>query len=332
MVFNMSKPKKILLRVRNLKKWFPANNGWVKAVDDVTFDIYVGEMVGLVGESGCGKTTLSRMILGLEKATDGNVLLNNKSLFKMDKYERRRLSEKIQMVFQDPYSSLDPKMTAGQIIEEPLIANGYNSKHLREERVDEMIDVVELPKDSKNRRPSDFSGGQRQRVCIARALSVNPEFLICDEPVSALDVSIRSQILNLLLHLQKQFGLTTLFISHDLSVVEYVCDRIIVMYLGKIMEIASKEDLYENPAHPYTRALMSAIPIPDPDVNMSPEILEGDLPSPLNPPSGCRFKTRCPMACEKCNEEPPMRYLGDNHFCACHFAEENMRRGKVKND
>lgn len=332
MVFNMSKPKKILLRVRNLKKWFPANNGWVKAVDDVTFDIYVGEMVGLVGESGCGKTTLSRMILGLEKATDGNVLLNNKSLFKMDKYERRRLSEKIQMVFQDPYSSLDPKMTVGQIIEEPLIANGYNSKHLREERVDEMIDVVELPKDSKNRRPSDFSGGQRQRVCIARALSVNPEFLICDEPVSALDVSIRSQILNLLLHLQKQFGLTTLFISHDLSVVEYVCDRIIVMYLGKIMEIASKEDLYENPAHPYTRALMSAIPIPDPDVNMSPEILEGDLPSPLNPPSGCRFKTRCPMACEKCNEEPPMRYLGDNHFCACHFAEENMRRGKVKND
>lgn len=332
MVFNMSKPKKILLRVRNLKKWFPANNGWVKAVDDVTFDIYVGEMVGLVGESGCGKTTLSRMILGLEKATDGNVLLNNKSLFKMDKYERRRLSEKIQMVFQDPYSSLDPKMTAGQIIEEPLIANGYNSKHLREERVDEMIDVVELPKDSKNRRPSDFSGGQRQRVCIARALSVNPELLICDEPVSALDVSIRSQILNLLLHLQKQFGLTTLFISHDLSVVEYVCDRIIVMYLGKIMEIASKEDLYENPAHPYTRALMSAIPIPDPDVNMSPEILEGDLPSPLNPPSGCRFKTRCPMACEKCNEEPPMRYLGDNHFCACHFAEENMRRGKVKND
>lgn len=318
----MSKPKKVLIKIENLKKWFPASGrGQVKAVDDISFEIYTGEVLGLVGESGCGKTTLSRMILGLEKATGGEVFYDGEPLFKINRLERRKLCKKMQMVFQDPFSSLDPKMTVGKIIEEPLKVNGHNVKSARTKRVCEMIETVELPADCINRKPGSFSGGQRQRICIARALSVNPEFLICDEPVSALDVSIRSQILNLILSLQRRFGLTTLFISHDLSVVEYVCDRIVVMYLGKVMEIANRDDLYENPAHPYTRALLSAIPVPDPNVKMNPEILEGDLPSPLNPPNGCRFKTRCPMACEICEHEPKLLDLGNGHFCACHFVK-----------
>ena len=323
----MSKPRKVLIKIENLKKWFPASGkGQVKAVDDVSFDIYVGEVLGLVGESGCGKTTLSRMILGLEKATDGEVFYDGEPLFQKNRLERRKLCQKMQMVFQDPFSSLDPKMTVKKIIEEPLTVNGHNVISARTKRVREMIEMVELPADCLNRKPGSFSGGQRQRICIARALSVNPEFLICDEPVSALDVSIRSQILNLILSLQRRFGLTTLFISHDLSVVEYVCDRIVVMYLGKVMEIANRDDLYKNPAHPYTKALLSAIPVPDPEVKMNPEILEGDLPSPLKPPTGCRFKTRCPMACEICDSEPALQSLGNGHFCACHFAKNTLNK------
>ena len=319
--------REILLSVKDIKKWFPVDDrlfgkpiSYVKAVDGVSFDVYRNEVLGLVGESGCGKTTISRSILGLTTPTEGSIHFEGKELVGMKKKELQKMRSDLQIVFQDPYSSLSPRMRVIDTIIEPMEIQKRGTKQERIRRAEELLEIVGLEKSFAYRYPHEFSGGQRQRIGIARVLAANPKFIICDEPVSALDVSVRSQILNLLLELKRDFDLTVLFISHDLSVVEYVCDRIVVMYLGKVMEVANRDDLYRNPLHPYTKALLSAIPIPDPKHKKDRIIIEGDTPSPIDPPKGCRFCTRCANAQEICRTETPeLREIEPNHCVACHL-------------
>ena len=318
-----------LLEVKNLKMYFPVTSGIifqrkvadVKAVDDVSFTINRGETLGLVGESGCGKTTTGRAILQLYKPTDGEVVFEGTRLNDLDGNSMRAMRRKMQIIFQDPYGSLNPRMTCGDIVGEPLIVHKLtSSKGEYRDRITELLQVVGLNPYMADRYPHEFSGGQRQRIGIARALAVNPTFIVCDEPVSALDVSIQAQVINLLEDLQSQFGLTYLFIAHDLSVVRHISDRVAVMYLGHIVEIADRNELYDNPLHPYTRALLSAVPIPDPIVEAQREriILAGDVPSPMNPPAGCVFHTRCPIAVDDCQlEMPNLREVSPGHWVAC---------------
>ena len=318
----------MIVRVRDLKMHFPITQGIViqrqvgaiKAVDGITFDIIRGETLGLVGESGCGKSTTGRAILQLYRPTAGEVYFEDQSLTAIKGERLRRMRRRMQMIFQDPYASLNPRMTVGDIIGEPLLVHGLVKSRERRERVQELLRVVGLNPYFVNRYPHEFSGGQRQRIGVARALAVNPDFIICDEPISALDVSIQAQIINLLEDLQAKFNLTYLFIAHDLSVVRHISDRIAVMYLGKIMELTDRQELYDNPLHPYTQALLSAVPIPDPVVEEQRKrvILEGDVPSPANPPVGCNFNTRCPVVMDICKEqEPEFKDVGNQHWAAC---------------
>lgn len=320
-----------LLKVENLKKYFPIKSGifnktvgHVKAVDDISFSIRQGETFGIVGESGSGKTTLGRTILRLLDPTEGQIIFNGKDMSQLKQAELRRTRKDMQMVFQDPYSSLNPRMRVEELIEEPMIIHSDDSHEVRKKRVKKLLDTVGLPSDAAKKYPHEFSGGQRQRIGIARALAINPKLIIADEPVSALDVSVQSQVLNLLSDLQEEFNLTYLFIAHDLSVVKHISDRIGVMYLGKMMELGPKDSLYEKPLHPYTEALFSAIPIPDPDLKKERIILEGDIPSPSNPPTGCVFRTRCPYAFDKCSIETPVQRESENgHLVACHLYSES---------
>ncbi len=327
-----------LLHVENLCKEFTADSSVfskekksVKAVDNISFDIYPGETFGLVGESGCGKSTTGRCIMRLTNPTGGKVVFDGKDVATMSKAELKHMRRDMQFIFQDPYASLNPRMTIGEIVSEPLVIHGeMNSKEERIDYVRELLDIVGLNPEHINRYPHEFSGGQRQRVGIARAFALKPKLIICDEPVSALDVSIQAQVLNLLKDLQKQYGTAYLFIAHDLSVVQHISDRVAVMYLGNMMEVSDWKTLYAQPHHPYTQSLLSAVPVPDPDVQHSRKriILKGDPPSPINPPSGCRFHTRCPIACEKCSQErPELREVADGHFCACHFAADHPIKG-----
>jgi oligopeptide transport system ATP-binding protein len=316
-----------LLEVKDLKMWFPIFRGIlqrhvadVKAVDGINFDVYKGETLGLVGESGCGKSTTGRAILQLYRPTDGEVLFEGKNLPDIKGNDLRQMRRQMQMIFQDPYASLNPRMTVGSIVGEPLEVHNIGDRASRLERVRELLMVVGLNPYFINRYPHEFSGGQRQRIGVARALAVNPSFIVCDEPISALDVSIQAQIINLLEDLQEKLGLTYLFIAHDLSVVRHISNRIAVMYLGKIMELADRDELYRNPMHPYSQALLSAVPIPDPAIEQKRKriILEGDVPSPVNPPKGCHFCTRCPKVMDICREqEPEFRDYGGGHFVAC---------------
>ncbi|HHZ62180.1 MAG TPA: dipeptide ABC transporter ATP-binding protein [Dehalococcoidia bacterium] len=318
-----------LLEVKNMKMYFPVTSGIifqkkvadVKAVDNVSFTIARGETLGLVGESGCGKTTTGRAILQLYKPTEGDVIFDGTRLNDLDNSSMRAMRRQMQIIFQDPYGSLNPRMTCGDIVGEPLIVHKLTSgKGEYRDRVDELLQTVGLNPYMADRYPHEFSGGQRQRIGIARALAVNPSFIVCDEPVSALDVSIQAQVINLLEDLQEQFGLTYLFIAHDLSVVRHISDRVAVMYLGHIVEVADRNELYDNPLHPYTRALLSAVPIPDPIVEAEREriILTGDVPSPMNPPPGCVFHTRCPVMIDECQEEmPELREVSPGHWVAC---------------
>lgn len=319
----------ILLDVKALKKYFPITQGIlfqkkvadVKAVDGVSFNVKQGETLGLVGESGCGKSTTGRTILQLYRPTEGQVLFQGKDLSALKGEDLRKMRSNMQMIFQDPYASLNPRMTVGDIIAEPLEVHNIAKGKEKKERVQELLQIVNLNPYFVNRYPHEFSGGQRQRIGIARALAVNPDFIVCDEPISALDVSIQAQIINLLEELQDRFGLTYLFIAHDLSVVRHISDRVAVMYLGKIVELTDSKTLYDNPLHPYTRALLSAVPIPDPIIEEKREriILVGDVPSPVNPPKGCRFHTRCPLAIPICKEvAPEWREVGNGHFVECH--------------
>ena len=323
--------KKILLSVRDLKVHYPVkihNKGFVaekrvvRAVDGISFDVYEGETLGIVGESGCGKSTTGRAIVRLNRPTSGQILYDGKDLYAYPKGEQDRLSKEIQIIFQDPYSSLDPRFTVGRSIAEPLVVHRIGNAQERRQRVVELMEEVGLREDLYGRFPHEFSGGQRQRIGIARALALNPRLLVCDEPVSALDVSIQAQILNLMQELQKKHNLTYLFISHDLSVVEHVCVRIAVMYLGHIVEIASTEELFSHPLHPYTQALIQAVPVPDPERKSEHEPLGGDVPSPVNPPEGCPFCTRCPYADDRCRKErPQQKDMGGGHFVSCHRYE-----------
>ncbi|MCP3973881.1 MAG: ABC transporter ATP-binding protein [bacterium] len=320
-----------LVNVRDLKKHFPILGGFfrrqvgaVRAVDGVTFDIRRGETLGLVGESGSGKTTIGRVMLQLDDATAGAVTFDDIELTATKGEKLRKVRPRMQMVFQDPHASLNPRMTVASIIGEPIKEHRAAKGPARKQRIEELLELVGLDPSHANRYPHEFSGGQRQRIGIARAIALNPEFIICDEPIAALDVSIQSQIVNLLLSLQSQLGLTYLFISHDLSMVRHIADRVAVLYLGKIMELANASDLYTDPKHPYTQALLSAVPVPDPKLEAERErvILEGDIPSPAHPPPGCPFNTRCPIAQERCvTEVPEWRELADDHWAACHFAE-----------
>ena len=324
--------KEPLLKVEHLSKEFPAEAGMlagrfskrvVSAVNDVSFEIHAGETFGLVGESGCGKSTTGRSIMRLTNPTSGKVYFQGKDVSKMSHKELKEMRRDMQFIFQDPYASLNPRMTIGEIISEPMVIHGIGTPEERIERVRELLDVVGLNPEHINRYPHEFSGGQRQRVGIARSFILRPKLIICDEPVSALDVSIQAQVLNLLKDLQKQYGTAYLFIAHDLSVVQHISDRVAVMYLGKMVELSDWKSLYAEPNHPYTQALLSAVPIPDPDVQQNRKriILAGDPPSPIDPPSGCRFHTRCPIAQAKCSEEAPeFREIGEGHFCACHYA------------
>ena len=323
----MSEDKKVLLEVQKEKKEFVTSKSLtgkplkiVHAVDSVDLTIYEGETISVVGESGCGKSTLGRCILQLIRPTAGNVLYRGEDITKLNKEQMRQMRRKMQLIFQDPYASLNPRMTVLELIMAPLEAFGIGTMEERVQRVKEIMELVGMPENMMNRYPHEFSGGQRQRIVIARALVLNPEFVVCDEPVSALDVSVRAQVLNLIQELKKKKHLTYMFISHDLSVVKYISDRIAVMYLGRIVEIAEKNELYNNPQHPYTKALLSAIPIPDVDNKMKREILTGDVPSPLNPPSGCYFHTRCKYATERCKTEcPALHDVGNGHMVACHL-------------
>ena len=320
-----------LLAVENLTKHFPVMQGvfrrqvgTVKAVDGLDFEIRERETLGLVGESGCGKSTAGRVILRLYDATAGRIVFRGTDITSVDGESLRRLRPRMQMIFQDPQDSLNPRMTVGSIIGEPLVEHGTVRGRALQERVEELLDAVGLDPGFTNRYPHEFSGGQRQRIGVARALALNPEFIVCDEPIAALDVSIQAQVVNLLEDLQKRLGLTYLFISHDLSMIRHIADRVAVMYLGKIVELASSDVLYREPLHPYTRALLSAVPIHDPEREARRErvILSGDVPSPANPPAGCRFSTRCPMAAPECSaREPQWRELRPGHRVACHFAE-----------
>jgi oligopeptide transport system ATP-binding protein len=329
-----------LIEVEHLKVHFPITAGIfqrevgrVRAVDDITFDIRKGETLGLVGESGCGKSTTGRALIRLRNPTEGSVKFDGIELATLSRQELRKMRRRMQIIFQDPYSSLNPRMTVGSIINEPLETHNLGSAKARTERVRELLALVGLNPGYTNRYPHEFSGGQRQRIGVARALAVEPEFIVCDEPISALDVSIQAQVLNLLVELREQFGLTYLFIAHDLSVVRHISDRVGVMYLGKIVEIGPPAQLYAAPGHPYTRALLSAVPIPDPKAERRRKrvILTGDVPSPANPPSGCHFHTRCwlyerlgrPEVCR--TEDPPLRTVAPDHRAACHFAEEALK-------
>jgi oligopeptide transport system ATP-binding protein len=325
---------KTLLDVRDLKMHFPLMRGiiiqraagYVRAVDGISFSIERGQTLGLVGESGSGKTTIGRTIIRLYKPTTGEILFDHQNLAELEGEPLRHMRRRVQMVFQDPYASLNPRFTIGSLIAEPMHIYHMGSSQEIRDRTVELLRVVGLRPEYIDRYPHEFSGGQRQRIAVARALSINPEFVIADEPVSALDVSVRAQVLNLLQRLQRQFHLTYLFISHDLSVVRHVADRIAVMYLGKIVELADRDELYVAPRHPYTKALLSAVPIPDPKVEKKRQriILSGDLPSPINIPSGCRFHTRCPMAQAICREVEPAFEAkeGREHYAACHFSEQ----------
>ena len=314
----------VLLEVKKLKKHFDIGKSQLlKAVDGVSFQVYRGETLGLVGESGCGKSTTGRTVMGMYKGTEGNVLYDGREVHTMNEKERFSFLRNMQMIFQDPYASLNPRSTVMEIISEPMDIHGIykNNKEMRK-KVYQLLEDVGLNRDHANRYPHEFSGGQRQRIGIARALALDPDFIIADEPISALDVSVQAQVVNLLKSLQEEKGLTYLFIAHDLSMVKYISDRIGVMYLGHMVELTSSEQLYEMPLHPYTQALLSAIPIPDPDVEEQREriLLKGELPSPINPPSGCVFRTRCPLAEERCAQEKPVwREVAKNHFVACHL-------------
>ncbi len=321
-----------LVSVRNLKKYFPIVRGTIiqrhvgdcKAVDDVSFDILKGETLGLVGETGCGKTTVGRTILRLYEPTDGEIIFGGTNLTEMTGGDLRRMRRKMQMIFQDPYASLNPRMTVGSIIAAPLEVHKVVSGKEKHERVQELLQMVGLNPYFVNRYPHEFSGGQRQRIGIARALALNPDLIICDEPISSLDVSIQAQVVNLLEELQEQLGLTYLFIAHDLSMVRHISDRMAVMYLGKIVEITDRDEIYLNPLHPYTQALMSAVPIPDPDIVETRQriILEGDIPNPSDPPVGCNFNTRCPVAEDICfKEEPEYLEVKAGHWAACHLVK-----------
>jgi oligopeptide transport system ATP-binding protein len=306
--------------------------GWVRAVDDISFSVKRGETLGLVGESGCGKSTTGRAILQLYKPTAGTVNFLGKPLTTLGGGELRKMRREMQMIFQDPYASLNPRMTVGSIIGEPLEIHGLAKGREKQERVQELLRIVGLNPYFANRYPHEFSGGQRQRIGIARALAVQPSFIVCDEPISALDVSIQAQVINLLEELQEQFNLTYLFIAHDLSVVRHISDRVAVMYVGKIVELTTRDLLYERPLHPYTKALLSAVPIPDPAIERKRQriILTGDVPSPVNPPTGCRFHPRCPFAQDLCREkEPPLIEVEPNHYTACHFWDEILARGQT---
>ena len=322
-----------LLKVEHLSKEFPANSGVfashfskrvVSAVNDVSFEIMPGETFGLVGESGCGKSTTGRTIMHLNRPTGGKVFFEDRDVSAMNKKELKAMRREMQFIFQDPYASLNPRMTIGEIVSEPMTIHGIGTKAERMERVRELLDVVGLNPEHINRYPHEFSGGQRQRVGIARAFILRPKLIICDEPVSALDVSIQAQVLNLLKKLQDKYGTAYLFIAHDLSVVQHISDRVAVMYLGKMVELSDWKSLYAQPHHPYTQSLLSAVPVPDPDIQKTRKriILAGDPPSPLDPPAGCRFHTRCPIAQEICGrEQPAFNEVEPGHFCACHFAE-----------
>ena len=318
-----------LLEVKGLKKYFPINQGIliqrkvadVKAVDGLDFTVERGETLGLVGESGCGKSTTGRTVLQLYRPTAGDVYFKGNDLAKMHGEDLRKMRRHMQMIFQDPYASLNPRMTVGDIIGEPLEVHNISKGKEKKERVQELLQIVGLNPYFIIRYPHEFSGGQRQRIGVARALAVQPDFIVCDEPISALDVSIQAQIINLLEELQQKFNLTYLFIAHDLSVVRHIYDRVAVMYLGKIVELTDRDSLYNNPLHPYTKALLSAVPIPDPVVEEKREriILVGDVPSPVNPPTGCRFHTRCPLAIDICKQvDPEFRDVGGKHYVACH--------------
>ncbi len=326
-----------LVVVKNLKKYFPIKSsffkitvGNVKAVDDVSFKIKRGTTMGLVGESGCGKSTIGRTILRLIEKTDGQVFINGKDIFSLSKNDLRKERPNIQIIFQDPYASLSPRLPIGEIIGEAVREHGIVPREEFDDYISRVMEACGLPDYYKPRYPHEFSGGQRQRICIARALALNPDFILCDEPVSALDVSIQAQIINLLKDLQKQFGLTYLFISHDLSVVEYISDTVGVMYLGNMVEFAPTEKIYANPKHPYTEALFSAIPVPDPDYKVNRIILEGSIPSPANPPSGCKFHTRCRKCMEVCKYlAPDFKELEPEHFCACHLYNTPERQKEL---
>jgi oligopeptide/dipeptide ABC transporter ATP-binding protein len=325
----------VLLRVENLVKHFPIMRGIfqkqvgaVRAVDDISFEVKRGETLGLVGESGCGKSTTGRTVLQLFRATSGSVYYDNVDLTKLKGEDLRKMRRKMQMIFQDPYASLNPRMTVGEIIREPLLVHNVATEADANDRVKQLLELVRLNPSFTTRYPHEFSGGQRQRIGIARALALQPSFIVCDEPISALDVSIQAQVVNLLEELQDKFGLTYLFIAHDLSMVRHISDRVAVMYLGVVVEMATRDELFKNPLHPYTQALLSAVPIPDPvkESTRKRTILVGDVPSPANPPSGCRFRTRCPIAEPICAEKrPEFREVKPGHFAACFFAERFVK-------
>ncbi len=319
----------LLLEVEGLKKYFPITGGLfgkkqgeVKAVDDVSFYVKKGETLGIVGESGCGKSTTGRLLMRLIEASDGRILFEDKEITKMSKSELRKIRRDIQMVFQDPYASLNPRHSVEQILEEPLIVHGIGTKEERKKQVREMLEVVGLSSYHAKRYPHQFSGGQRQRIGIAKALMTKPKLIIADEPVSALDVSIQAQVLNLMKDIQKEFQLTYIFIAHDLGVVRHISDRVGVMYLGRLVEFAESEELYENPLHPYTKALLSAVPVADPDIKKETTLIEGELPSPANPPSGCVFHTRCSQCMEICKTTKPVERKLNGHSVACHLYNE----------
>jgi oligopeptide transport system ATP-binding protein len=325
----MMAENKSLVSVQHLVKYFllpkslfSLEQKVVKAVDDVSFEVYQGETLGLVGETGCGKTTTARTILQLYRPTSGKILFDGVELVGLPENDLRKMRRRMQMIFQDPYASLNPRMTVGAIISAPLDVHTDMNKAEKQDRVQELLKIVGLNPDFVNRYPHEFSGGQRQRIGIARALALNPDLVICDEPISSLDVSIQAQVVNLLEELQDRLGLTYIFVAHDLSMVRHISDRIVVMYLGKVVELADRNEIYLRPLHPYTKALMSAVPIPNPDKarNRKRIILAGDIPSPMSPPVGCNFNTRCPIAAEKCfKDEPEYREISPDHFVACHF-------------
>lgn len=320
--------KEKLVSLENICKYFNVGAGkTLKAVDGITLDIYKGETLGIVGESGCGKSTLGRVVMGIYKPTSGKLTYAGKTVDLHKTRDRFNYSKKAQIIFQDPYASLNPRMTVGSIISEGMEIHNMYDKQKRQERVYELLETVGLNREHANRFPHEFSGGQRQRIGIARALAIEPEFIVCDEPISALDVSIQSQVINLLKELQEKLGLTYMFIAHDLNIVKYISDRIAVMYLGNLVEMADSDELYHHTLHPYSQALLDSVPIPDPDkeAQKSARVLSGDVPSPINPKPGCKFAGRCPRACDKCHSETPvLREVRPNHFVACHLVESEL--------